>query len=119
MKRGLARIALGLLAAASAGCMVGPDYHRPAVDVPPRWSEAPQDNVPAPAGPSRWWTAFDDPELDSLIDRAAAANLDVALAEARIREARANRTIAAAPLWPSLTSSGSYTRSLLSENAIG
>ena len=119
MKRGLARIALGLLAAASAGCMVGPDYHRPAVDVPTRWSEAPQDNVPAPAGPSRWWTAFDDPELDSLIDRAAAANLDVALAEARIREARANRTIAAAPLWPSLTSSGSYTRSLLSENAIG
>ena len=113
------RIALALLAAVSTGCMVGPDYQRPAIDATARWSEAPEHNVPAPAEPSHWWTSFNDAELDSLIDRAVAANLDIALAQARIRESRANRTIAAAPLWPSLSGTGSFTRSTQSENAGG
>ena len=102
---------------ATTGCMVGPDYHRPAVPVPQHWSEAAEATMPAASAPSRWWTAFNDPELDSLVDRATAANLDVASAEARIRESRANRTIATAALYPSLDSSGSFTRSIESEHA--
>jgi len=112
-------MALALLAAVTAGCMVGPDYQRPAIDVPEGWSEAPKESVPAQSEPSRWWAAFNDPELDSLIDRAIAANLGIAAAEARIRESRANRKIAAAPFWPSLTASGSYTRGVQSQNAFG
>jgi len=119
MNRYLVRMMLVVLALLSAGCMVGPNYARPTIDIPERWSEAPQANTPAPAEPSRWWTTFGDPELDSLVERASRANLDVAIAQARIREARANRGIAAAPLWPSVTASGSYTRSLQSDNASG
>ena len=118
MTRCVVRLLLAMLTAAAAGCLVGPDYKPPAVGLSDRWSEAPHDGVPAPPTPSRWWTAFGDAELDSLVDRAVAANLDVALAEARIRESRANRTIAAAPLWPSISATGAYTRSLPSRNAI-
>ncbi|HXJ33977.1 MAG TPA: efflux transporter outer membrane subunit [Candidatus Eisenbacteria bacterium] len=108
-----------LLALALAGCAVGPDYHEPSVKLPSRWSEAPADSEPALETPSRWWTVFADPELDSLIDRAVRANLDVQSAEARVREARAERTIAAAPFWPQATASGEYTRSKQSVNAAG
>lgn len=103
------RAALLLPLLALAGCMVGPDYHPPEPDVPARWSEAPEQTAPSP-GPSRWWETFGDPQLDSLVDRAVAANLDVKLAEARVREARANRTIAAAPLFPWIDSAASYSR---------
>lgn len=98
------------------GCTVGPDFVRPDPGVPQRWSEAPHDDIAA-TGSTRWWQAFNDPQLDTLIDRAVQANLDLALAEARIREARASRTVAAAPLFPQLGSSASYTRSWQSENA--
>jgi multidrug efflux system outer membrane protein len=101
---------------ALAGCMVGPDYAPPALDMPSHWSEAPGQTDPSP-GPSRWWETFRDPHLDSLVDRAVAANLDVQLAEARVREARANRTIAAAPLFPWIDSSATYSRSQQSVNA--
>jgi NodT family efflux transporter outer membrane factor (OMF) lipoprotein len=97
--------------------MVGPDYQRPDVPVPARWSEAPQATPATAPPPAEWWKAFRDRELDSLIDRATRANLDLALAEARIREARADRRIAIAPLWPRVDASGSYTRSWQSENA--
>ena len=113
-------IALAIFAGIWAGCTtVGPNYQRPPIDVPVRWSEAPENTAPAPNEASRWWADFNDPELDSLIDRAIGANLDVAQAEARIRESRANRKIATAPLWPSLTASGSYTRGVQSSNSFG
>jgi multidrug efflux system outer membrane protein len=96
--------------------MVGPDFVRPTADVPDRFAEAPQHDVAA-GPPSRWWQTFNDPELDSLIDRAVAANLDLAVAESRIREARAARRIAAAPLFPTLGAGGGLTRQWQSENA--
>jgi NodT family efflux transporter outer membrane factor (OMF) lipoprotein len=68
---------------------------------------------------TQWWKSFNDPELDSLADRAVQANLSVQLAEARLREARARRQIAAAPLWPSLDATGSYTRQWLDEDLFG
>jgi outer membrane protein TolC len=113
MSRSWRRLAVTLLAVSGVGCVVGPNYHPPSEDVPARWSEAP----PAPAVPPRpltqWWKSFSDPELDSLVDRALRANLNVQLAEALLHEARARRQIAAAPLWPSLDATGSYTRQWL------
>ena len=100
----------------SSGCMVGPDFVRPTPEVPERFAEAPRHDVPAGA-PSRWWAAFGDPELDALIDRAVAANLDLAIAESRIREARAARRIAAAPLFPGLDGGAGLSRAWQSENA--
>jgi NodT family efflux transporter outer membrane factor (OMF) lipoprotein len=58
-----------------------------------------------------WWNAFQDPTLSSLVEMAVRANLDVRLAEARIRQARASRGVAGAPLFPQVTSSALYQRS--------
>src|SRR5215472_12343329 len=103
-------IATALLVVGITACSVGPNYHPPAPEVPADWSEAPSKPASSNRAQVQWWQAFNDPELDSLVERAVRANLGVRLAEARVREARAWRRIAAAPLWPSLDASSSYTR---------
>jgi NodT family efflux transporter outer membrane factor (OMF) lipoprotein len=103
-----------------AGCTVGPDYREPKLAVPVRWQEAHQPGVEVrPADLTRWWTAFNDPLLDALVERAVKSNLDLRIAEARIREARAARAATASGLWPTLDVSASYKRSRTSENALG
>ena len=102
-----------------AGCSVGPDYKEPALAVPQGWTEAQQKGVDTrPADLTRWWTAFDDPLLNSLVERAVQSNLDLRVAESRIREARASRTVVASGAWPTVDVSGSYSRSRTSENAL-
>ena len=59
----------------------------------------------------QWWTMFNDPNLTSLVDRAVKSNLDLLQAEARIRQARAARGVAAAGFWPTADATSSYTRS--------
>jgi NodT family efflux transporter outer membrane factor (OMF) lipoprotein len=107
----------------AAACMVGPDYHRPDVPTPASWGElAP---VTPPAGrsdvvvdgtPTAWWTSFGDELLVSIVRRTVESNLTLQQAEARVREARAERRIAAADLWPQIGSSGSYAREHSSKN---
>lgn len=57
-----------------------------------------------------WWTTLQDPELDALVKRAVAANLDVKLAGERLLEARAARSISKSALLPSVESSDSVQR---------
>jgi len=99
------------------GCAVGPDYHRPATSTPTHWSE------PLAGGETNsalaitdWWKAFQDSELDLLIERAVRSNLDLRMAQARVHEARAQYGIAAADLWPSAAASASYERQQQSQN---
>jgi len=107
-----------------SGCKVGPNYTAPQTQMPANWVDVgaesnpatqPALGVSAPVAESvdvqRWWTNFSDATLTSLIEQAAVANLDLVQAEARIRQARAARTIAGAPLYPDLNSSASFTRS--------
>lgn len=102
---------LALLALVAGGCAVGPNYQRPAVNTPARWSEPlAGGETNAPVSLAGWWKNFNDPELDSLIDRAVQSNLDLHIARARVQEARARYGIAAADLWPSADVSGSYAR---------
>ena len=85
----------------------------------PPWSEALYDGIDTrPADLARWWEEFNDPVLTRLVNRAAGTNLDLRLAESRIREARALRRVAESGAWPSVDVSGSYSRSRTSENAI-
>jgi len=111
--RGAACVATALVV---AGCAVGPDFVRPDTPVPQRWAEAPEHDAPAAAS-SRWWQAFGDPQLDALVDRAVAANIDLAVAGARVREARASRKVASAPLFPWLDGGAGLSRQWQSENA--
>lgn len=106
----LSRLSTSAALLALAGCAVGPNY-RPATSeslgVPAQWS------VPARAEPGqidRWWSQFNDPVLDSLVARAAAGNLDIAQAVARLRQAREALVISRASFLPSLSGSGGYSR---------
>ena len=72
-----------------AGCTVGPDYRAPVGAVPPAFREASSATIAQPV--DRWWERYGDPALVALVDRAIAANGDVAIAEARIAQARARR----------------------------
>lgn len=99
------------LLAATAGCAVGPDYHAPSAAAPARWSTGlAGGEAAAPADVTAWWRTFHDPELDTLIDRAVRSNLDLRIAQARVREARAQYGIASASLAPSADATGSDAR---------
>src|SRR5262249_56672379 len=103
----------------AAGCAVGPNYHKPDLPVPAAWMEAQQNGGDVRSAElARWWSAFNDPLLNSLVDRAVRSNLDLRLAEARIREARASRVVTASDAWPKLNVSGSYTRNRASQNGV-
>ena len=109
-------IGLALLA---GGCAVGPNYRQPDLPVPSAWKEAQPSGIDTRSAElSRWWTVFNDPLLNSLVERAVGSNLDLRLAEARIREARASRRVIAADAWPMVDVSGSYARERLSKNAL-
>ncbi len=68
---------------------------------------------------SRWWSALDDPILTSLEERAIRGNLDLRKAEARIRQARAQRNAVATEKNPTVTAGGAATVSRTSTRAGG
>ena len=106
-----------LLVLLAAGCTVGPDYHPARVQVPARWGEPLTDGITNRDDlVGTWWKSFHDPELDSLIARAVQTNLDLRIAEARVRQARAQKDYARAAYWPAVNASGSYARQKQSEN---
>ena len=95
------------------GCAVGPDYHPPQTNAPPQWaSPLAGGETNGPVDLAAWWEKFGDTNLDSLMITAVQSNLTLHIAEARVREARAQKDVVAGALWPSLGSSGSYSRNL-------
>ncbi|HKW38085.1 MAG TPA: efflux transporter outer membrane subunit [Burkholderiales bacterium] len=102
--------ALILACAALAGCAVGPDYRRPATDLPGAYTE-PGVGETAPVRPD-WWKLYGDPVLDRLIAESLERNADIRLAVARIEEADANLRVVNAAFLPEidLAASGNRTR---------
>lgn len=99
------------------GCAVGPDYKRPTVNTSSSWASALADGeTNSPARLAAWWETFRDPELNSLIARAVQSNLVLRVAEAHVREARAQRGVVAAGLGPDLAAAGGYSRNRYSQN---
>ncbi len=106
-----------VVAGSMVGCKVGPDYTTPETRVPKQWSEPlTGGETSRDASLAEWWKALHDPELDSLVARALNANLDLRIAQARLREARALRGLAGADLGPSLDASGMVAREKQSAN---
>ncbi len=95
-----------------AGCTVGPNFHRPQAAVPPQWTTPAARGVSPGVEPQTdlWWKSFKDPKLDSLIDRAVAANYDLKLATARVDEARAANGLAKSEYYPQINGTSSVTR---------
>lgn len=99
-----------------AACVVGPDYERPERPAPASWAEMAGDRVSSASPETEWWTSFGDPTLDSLIARALEANLDLRVAAARVREARAEAGVVRGALLPEIDAGGSVARNRFSEN---
>ena len=93
-----------------SSCMVGPEFRKPDPGMPETWIGAPPSEPVAEIDLARWWTVFEDETLTSLVTRAFQSNLDLKLAEARIRRARAARGIAASGMGPELDAGGSFRR---------
>jgi outer membrane protein, multidrug efflux system len=86
-----------------AGCMMGPKYKRPTVDLPQEYrAPAPQQAAQASSlGNEQWWQVYQDPVLTQLIHTAIAQNYDVRIAAARVLEAQAQVGITRASQLPS------------------
>ncbi|HEY5676671.1 MAG TPA: TolC family protein, partial [Myxococcales bacterium] len=91
-------------------CAVGPKYERPQTAVPPehRFTVGPTEAASVADVP--WWDMYRDPALQALIREALQANQDLALATARVEEARALVGVASSGLWPqvNLQATGLY-----------
>src|SRR5580700_3882587 len=96
---------LGILAVLvlEAGCMMGPKYKRPAVNVPQeyRTPEPQQATQASSLGNEQWWQLYQDPVLTQLIHKAIAQDYDVRIAAARVLEAQAQVGITRSNQFPS------------------
>lgn len=105
------KVAALAAALALAGCAsVGPNYHevKPAAPQLQGLDAAQENNAQFQAS---WWKQFNDPVLDALIQRAAANNLDLRIAVARLHESRALLSGSKADQFPTIDTNVNYTRS--------
>jgi outer membrane protein, multidrug efflux system len=101
-----------LLCVVITGCKVGPNYHRPAVQVPTTFrdlsaSSQAQAQVASYAD-LPWWQVFQDSQLQDLIRTALKQNYDLQLATERINAARSQVAITRSNLFPQVQGSGNF-----------
>jgi multidrug efflux system outer membrane protein len=100
-----------------SGCMVGPDYEKPEVDVPEEYRFQITDGVDS--ANTAWWDRFNDPQLYDLIDEALRNNRDVRIAAARIEEFAAVVDINRSGLYPQFGYGGDASRTKSSLDTVG
>jgi multidrug efflux system outer membrane protein len=87
------------------GCKVGPNYKRPPVTAPVSYRGLAPDAGPQTAASfadEKWWTIFDDPQLQALLHKAIAQNYDMRIAATRVLQAQAQLGITRADQFPSI-----------------
>ncbi|WP_206997085.1 efflux transporter outer membrane subunit [Trinickia mobilis] len=104
-----------LLLAGLSGCLLGPDYVRPKVDVPPSYRFEYKDA--ADVANTLWWEQFQDPVLNELIETALANNLDVKAATARIDEFLGQFVSTRSALFPQISAGFDASRQRASKSA--
>ena len=99
MKRNrLTLLAAAVALSALAACNTTSSFVRPAMELPEAWTDAPGTATVRPT--DDWWKSFSDPTLDQLVAEAHEHNADLALAAARVDEARALAQVAGSLLYP-------------------
>ena len=91
-----------------SGCFkMGPDYHRPDLDfqVPGHYQYTPVELV-MPEPDDQWWRAFNDPELNKLVEEVLQNNLDIKKATAAVLEVRAQLVSTRADRFPQVDAQG-------------
>src|SRR5882724_5157702 len=93
-------LTLGLL----AGCVVGPNYKRPAMQTPSafRAPAPPAATDPASLADLKWWEVFKDEKLQDLVRTALAQNYDLRDAVAHVEQARAGLGITRSQQYPNV-----------------
>jgi multidrug efflux system outer membrane protein len=98
---GRAVVFAGLALACLAGCAIGPNYQRPAVNTPGDFRFATNASANS-VGDLPWWEVFKDPTLLGLIQTAVTNNYDLRRAVARVEQARNLAVVARAPIFPQI-----------------
>lgn len=117
-----------MLYAGLAGCTVGPDYVRPALDPAAGYRKSSEESAPIalqPANaqrlvtlldvPGRWWEQFGSPTINQLVDTAIAKNPDLGSARAALRAARSSLAAQRATLFPQIDAGFTASRQRNSE----
>jgi NodT family efflux transporter outer membrane factor (OMF) lipoprotein len=112
------RIVLMTVVACLAACAAGPNYHEPKPDTPPRFAatvaaDGTAKSLPADAPAidlASWWRSLNDEELDSLVDRAVASNLDLRIALDRLQQARTYEAVVVGHALPEVDASAAAGR---------
>lgn len=93
------------------GCMTGPDYVPPQMQVPDAWHQAVEKDLDTkkPSALQSWWTLFGDDMLNDLIAEAATNNPNLKVAVARIEQAAAMRGVSASQFWPDISGNAGVT----------
>jgi NodT family efflux transporter outer membrane factor (OMF) lipoprotein len=127
-------IFVSVIGVALAGCVVGPDFRTPDAPAAKTYTETtlPEKTAYAqvPGGaeqqfisgrdiPAQWWSLFKSAALDELIRMALRESPNIALARARLREARENRTAQFGTLFPSIDAGASAGRQKISGSSQG
>ncbi len=94
-------ICCGLL----AGCMIGPNYQKPGIDVPVNYRALPSKELGdiASISDQKWWEIFQDKKLQDLINTALQKNYDLRIAADHILEAQAQLNITNSYQFPTIT----------------
>jgi NodT family efflux transporter outer membrane factor (OMF) lipoprotein len=111
----------GLSEWAKNGAKVGPNYTPPPAPIEDHWIDYQDARVKTdPHDLRRWWTVFNDPVLNSLVDQAYQQNLSLRTAGERIVEARAQRNIVVGNIFPQVQqATGSYSANKASNESAG
>ncbi|HUW50473.1 MAG TPA: efflux transporter outer membrane subunit [Sulfuricella sp.] len=107
------RIFLALAFSTLAGCAVGPDYQRPAIEIPAAYKESNGWKVAEPrdhAVRGKWWEIYGDPLLNALAQQVEISNQNVRAAEAQYRQALALLGGARAGYFPTASADLSASR---------
>ncbi|RLJ65146.1 efflux transporter outer membrane subunit [Sulfurisoma sediminicola] len=109
-------LALSLMALSLGGCAVGPDYVRQAFRAPATWRvEYPQ---AAELANLRWWEAFQDPVLDTLIATALRENHDLRIASARVDQYLGQLRTTRSQFFPQIGYGLDFSNNRMSEKSI-
>ncbi|HET6460076.1 MAG TPA: efflux transporter outer membrane subunit [Syntrophales bacterium] len=97
------------------GCMIGPDYRRPAVETPSSWRF--EEKEVREIGNTAWWEQFGDPVLNDLIQTALVDNKDIMVATARVEEFIGQYATTRAAIFPQASAGATAGRSRATENS--
>ncbi|MFC5473466.1 efflux transporter outer membrane subunit [Paraherbaspirillum soli] len=115
-------LALAISSLLLSACALGPDYVRPTTEAPAAFKEMKDWKTATPQDQElhgKWWEAYQDPQLNALVEQVNISNQNLAQAEAQFRQARALVQSARSSYFPTVSASASSTRAGSASSRVG